>query len=103
MTHYNSFNDNSLGKLPTVFWCAYTSNEGVLWIGSWEGAYRVDPLRKAIPHFSTGSPVNRIYEDASGILWLGTNNGLLRNNRLKGTISRFVHERHNPLSISSNS
>jgi ligand-binding sensor domain-containing protein len=103
MTHYNSFNDNSLGKLPTVFWCAYTSNEGVLWIGSWEGAYRVDPLRKAIPHFSTGSPVNRIYEDASGILWLGTNNGLLRNNRLKGTISGFVHERHNPLSISSNS
>ncbi|MBA2562445.1 MAG: histidine kinase [Chitinophagaceae bacterium] len=103
LTHYQSLKDSLPRKDATCFWWTYTSKEGVIWIATWEGLFRTDPFLKSVPHFATGSAVNRMYEDTSGVLWLGTNDGLIRNDRKNGSIKRFVHEKNNPFSLTSNS
>jgi len=84
-------------------WWAFTSRDGVLWIGYWENVYKVDLLQTNIPYVSTGDIVSSIYEDASGILWYGGDFGLVRRDRVKGTEEHFVHDPNDPLSLSGTS
>ncbi|CAN5526364.1 hypothetical protein BH23BAC1_BH23BAC1_50000 [soil metagenome] len=102
VTHFPLFKDPDSGLLLEVPWWACNSREGILWIGFFRGLYRIDPLRKNIPYFSTGTSVDEIYEDSFGILWYGTDEGLVRKDRLTEAEQRFVHDPDNPNSISNN-
>jgi len=86
-------------------WIMYTSREGVIWISTWErdkyNLYKMDPLKKSIPHVDLAAPVNSFQEDDSGRLWVGSRQGLLLTKGNK-VLKRFVHDPSNPASISSN-
>ncbi len=88
-THFDSFNGDIQAMQATSG--AYTSREGVLWITTWSGnIYKIDPVPNIIPHFSTGSIIHAVHEDASGILWLGTyGDGIIRLDRKTGSMKRF--------------
>jgi ligand-binding sensor domain-containing protein/signal transduction histidine kinase len=71
------FTSGSIGLEDNTFWKAYTSKEGVLWLGTWNNLYRTDPLRKRFAYQPTGyARVLGMYEDAAGNLWAGTSKGL---------------------------
>jgi ligand-binding sensor domain-containing protein/signal transduction histidine kinase len=71
------FTSGSIGVEENSFWRAYTSKEGVLWLGTWGNLYRTDPLRKRFAYQPTDDAiVFGMSEDASGNLWAGTSNGL---------------------------
>ncbi len=80
ITHYESEKDADGAFTDRTAWWAYTSREGELWISTLFGnLYRIDPLRKEIPHFtSSGGAVNCFYQQPDGILWFGTNHGIIR-------------------------
>jgi ligand-binding sensor domain-containing protein len=103
ITHYPAFKDPVTGKQSENAWWAFSSKDGVLWIGYWQGMFKLDPFRTKIPYVATGSPVTGIYEDVSGVLWYGGHrSGLIRKDRKHGTEQRFIHDPNNSLSISNN-
>ena len=100
--YYPGFKDPVSGaQTGTPSW-ACNSKDGMLWIGYWQGIFRINPLQKGIPIFNKGTSVNGILEDADGMLWYGTNNGLVRKDRNTGTEQRFVYDPRDPHSISDN-
>ncbi|MDX2048945.1 MAG: two-component regulator propeller domain-containing protein [Chitinophagaceae bacterium] len=102
VTHYPLFKDPVSGIQLEVAWWACTSRDGMLWLGYWRGVYRIDPLRKTIPFFATGVPVDEMLEDRFGVLWYGTDQGVVRKDRGTGTEHRFVNDPNNPHTISTN-
>jgi len=101
VTHLSN-TDEEIGntKIDAPFW-AFTSKDGVLWIGYFENVYNVDLLQTNIPHVSTDNVVYCIYEDTSGVLWYGGEFGLVRRDRVKKTEEHFVHDPNDPRSLSS--
>jgi ligand-binding sensor domain-containing protein len=72
-------------------WDAFTSNEGVLWVGSWQGdVYYFDPLQKVISFVSTGYAVRAVCEESKDVFWLGTSKGLIRHDRVTGRTDHFL-------------
>jgi ligand-binding sensor domain-containing protein len=69
-----SLQSNAVNKL-------FVDSKGVLWIGTWEGLDRFDPLTEQFHHYNTmltdtlnsinngNYSINQIYEDHHGILW----------------------------------
>jgi len=103
VTYFPNFKDPETGVMTKVIGgAACVSREGVLWIGYWEGLFRVDPSQKSIPYFATGGQVYSIYEDTSKVLWYGTFEGLIRKDLKNGTEKRFVSDPHNSRTISNN-
>ncbi|HEV7347412.1 sensor histidine kinase [Telluribacter sp.] len=77
VTHHTSTSKNTIGLDDNSAWTAFTSREGVLWIGTLFGnLYRTDPLRVSFPYQSTGAAVQHVFEDASGTRWAATTKGL---------------------------
>src|SRR4029079_18954219 len=66
-TRYQADNDNINSFGENTVWYAVSSREGVIWITTQSNVYRIDPLRKSIPHIETGGRVHAFHEDASGI------------------------------------
>ena len=100
LQYFHSTSDSLKNDLvPTNLWRGFISSEGVLWITSFQGIFRFDPLRKNIPYFKITDPVRSIFQDSSGMLWLGTNNGLLQYDRNSGISRRFLHEPANHESL----
>ena len=83
-------------------WNACFSRDGVLWITTQAYVYRIDPLRKGIPHIATGGRVHAFYENANGILWMASDSGLIAHNTVSNANQYFLYEAKNPASISSN-
>ena len=103
VTYFPNFKDSVSGVQTEVAFWGCSTKDGVLWIGYWEGIYRIDPIQKNIPFFATGRPVNAIWEDAlDGMLWYGTNAGLVLTDPAKGTEQQFVHEAGNSQSLNNN-
>ncbi|MEJ7681413.1 MAG: two-component regulator propeller domain-containing protein [Segetibacter sp.] len=102
LTRYEANKDDPESLKENSVWYAYSSSEGVLWISTQFFVYRVDPLRKHIPHVNTGSRVNAFNEEVSGVLWMGTDSGLIRSGLNKAGMEKFVHDSLNPRSLSSN-
>lgn len=109
MEHYESLKEKSTNKNQgTNFWSSYTSKDGVLWIFTWDGVYRMDPLHKQIPYYAIGSPVTTLLQDGTGKLWMGSsikgfaNEGLLCYDTDRVTKQRFVHDIADTTSLSSN-
>jgi signal transduction histidine kinase/ligand-binding sensor domain-containing protein len=99
--HYGPGKDSIGGFTDKSGWWAFKSREGVIWISTWQNnLYKIDPYRIIIPHHSTGEPVLTIQEDNTGMLWWGTTRGLFCRNQNKATIKHFVHDPHDPKSLS---
>ena len=64
IAHYQGTDNSSPGFSDIGAWEAFTSRDGVLWIGGTQGnIYHIDPLHKKIPHtFVAGAPVHHFYE-----------------------------------------
>ena len=95
--YYPNFKDPVSGVQTGLASWAYTSRDGMLWIGYWEGIFRINPLQKSIPYFNTGKLINSIFADSSGVLWYVTDKGLVRKDRNTGTEQIFVHDANGPI------
>ncbi len=97
ITHFESSN----GYPDNGCFTAYTSRDGVLWLGSYEETpflYRVDPSLKIIKETNLGSAVNCILEDKHHFLWMGVKGkGLVQYDQNKNEIHRY--EKDDPDSI----
>lgn len=82
--HYDAIENAAAAFNDNGTWSAFASRDGTLWISSnWVAGgnlYRINPLFKTIPFYTTSSTVNCFYEEPNGILWIGTDKGLLRKN-----------------------
>lgn len=62
------------GVVPRVI---QQSRAGLLWVGTQDGLYTIDPAQKTTQvRMANGTHVVTLYEAADGALWLGTYNGL---------------------------
>lgn len=86
---------------PGVQSLAFLEDEdGILWIGTWNGLNRYDPASNTIKQFKTGfndtnsiqsNRVISLYDDHNGNLWIGTfGGGLSRMNKESGTIKTYM-------------
>jgi ligand-binding sensor domain-containing protein/signal transduction histidine kinase len=84
-------NDNPLfGFTDEGAWHAFTSREGMLWIGGINGnIYRVNPDQKEIPHYPTPSPVNGFYEEPNGNLWIATDQKIIKKEKSNGDFKQM--------------
>ena len=67
-----------------------------------DGIYRLDPLKKQIPHYDIGTSVNSLLQDGSGKLWLGTDKGLIVYDSAGRNKKVFVHDISDTTSLSGN-
>jgi len=101
--YYPGFKDSVSGVQISFASWACNSKDGMLWIGYWEGIFRINPLQKSIPYFNTGIAINSIVADTSGALWYVTSKGyvrgegLVRKDRSTGAEQIFVHEPTSPV------
>ena len=90
--HYPNFGDTaSGGRASSASW-AYTSRDGILWIGYMEGIFRINPLQNSIPYFNTGINISSIVADTSGMLWYATDKELVRRDQNTGTEQVLIHD-----------
>lgn len=100
ITHYQGSVNPDLGFTDQGAWKAFTSRDGILWIGATQGnIYHIDPLHKKIPHTSIASaPVNSFYEEPDGTFWIATNRELIQMNKATGSTKRYLVD-NNPSHI----
>ena len=102
LTTFNVNTSKSSGFIENSCWAAYTSKDNVLWVSTEPtNLYTMDPFHITIPHISTAGGVNSFLQKADGALWIGTDSGLICNYRNKKISKRFMHDAHDPHSISS--
>jgi len=104
IVHYKDRENPSVEFNDYGAWSAFTSRDGILWIGTSQGnLYRIDPFRWDIPHYtSPGSVVQSFYEESDSILWIGTEEGLFRKDLASGIVKRYIHDPLNPASLGNN-
>ena len=99
ITHFESSN----GYPDNGCFTAYTSRDGVLWLGSYEETpflYRVDPSLKIIKETNLGSAVNCILEDKHQFLWMGVGGkGLIQYDQNKNEIHRYEKDESDSLDL----
>jgi signal transduction histidine kinase/ligand-binding sensor domain-containing protein len=82
---------------------AYTSRDGVLWLGSYSETpflYRVDPSFDMIKMIIRGSTANCIVEDKQGFLWMGvTGQGLLQYDQNKILAHQFQYDETDSINL----
>lgn len=90
--------------------CVSKDRSGNLWIGTWEGLYRVDADENVtlFLHWPgeeglSNNQVRCVMEDSAGYLWVGTFRGLDCYHPATGRWSHYVHQDYNPNSLSHNS
>jgi ligand-binding sensor domain-containing protein len=70
---------------------AFNSRDGILWIGSVENSYSIDPSIKQIKHTSVaGSSVSSFYEEPNGDFWIGTRNEIIRIIKNSGVTKHYT-------------
>lgn len=90
--------------------CLYQDKSENLWIGSWDGLYRIDP-KEEIHHYThqrdqeglSDNQVRCVLEDRNGLIWLGTFRGLDSYHPATGEWNHYVHRDYSPNSLSHNS
>jgi ligand-binding sensor domain-containing protein/signal transduction histidine kinase len=81
------------GFSDTTSWWSYTTQDGILWISSWEGnLFKVDPYHNNFHHVDLDKYVLSMQEDNAGVLWLGTNRGLIRFDPSTGLTQQFLYD-----------
>lgn len=103
ITYIPNFKDPKSAVQTEKAWTAISSQDGMLWIGYWEGLFLVDPLQRTIPYTETGKLVEAVFKDMSNVLWYGGEDfGLIRKDNENGTPRQYLHDANNPLTINSN-
>ncbi|GAC1424392.1 MAG: sensor histidine kinase [Flavisolibacter sp.] len=95
--------DSVSGYSDNSGWCFFNSNDGILWLSTWEGnLYRVDPYQSGIKHVPLGAGVRAFCEDNDNNLWIGTTNGLVVQNISTGKTVKYLNVPSNAKSLSNN-
>lgn len=101
--YYSPEKNNPLAVSENIFWCSFTSRDGVFWIGDvTTSIYKIDILHSKIPYHAFNAAVNSVYETSPGMYWVGTEGmGLLQCDDNGKVQKKFVHDPSNPASISN--
>lgn len=90
--------------------CISKDRSGNLWIGTWNGLYRVDAdenvtlfLHRPGQEGLSNNQVRCVMEDSAGYIWVGTFRGLDCYHPATDTWSHYIHQDYNPNSLSHNS
>jgi ligand-binding sensor domain-containing protein/signal transduction histidine kinase len=102
LSRFKIESENAKALNENTVWNACFSRDGVLWITTQAYVYRVDPLRKGMPHIFIGARVHSFYEDRHGTLWMASDTGLIAHNIGNNTNKYFLHDAKDPASINSN-
>ncbi|HTQ66454.1 MAG TPA: two-component regulator propeller domain-containing protein [Puia sp.] len=105
ISHYIGEKSRPKGFSDSTSWCAYTSREGVLWVGTENETklFYVDPLQNSFSMVDMDADVHSFYEDSAGVLWMTADGmGLLRIDPNKKDRKFFKHDPSNPFSLSDN-
>ena len=101
ITHYEASN----GYPDKGCFTAYTSRDGVLWLGSYQETpflYRVDPTVDRIKNIISGSIANCILEDKQGFLWLAVSGkGLQKYDHNKNLIHEFKYDETDSINLAN--
>ena len=91
--------------------CLYEDSRGILWAGTTEGLYILDPQKKTVISSYTvagteglaGNNVRCIFEDSRQTMWLGTSSGLtsMARNHNSYVFESYHHQPGNPRSLSA--
>jgi signal transduction histidine kinase/ligand-binding sensor domain-containing protein/DNA-binding response OmpR family regulator len=101
---YQVYSDASSDISIKTVRVSYEDKSGMIWVGTAEGLYRLDPVKNEFIHYCydpaseisiSNNDVSIIYEDSSGKLWIGTSNGLNRFDRDKNIF--YCYNTHNGL------
>lgn len=92
IAHYQQPDPSASGFIDNGAWKAFTSRDGVLWIGGTQGhIYHLDPLHKQIAHTPIASaPVSSFYEEPSGVFWISTSRELIRTDKANATTKKYL-------------
>jgi len=102
--HYGGHDDLNGILKDSTSWCATPTPDGMVWLSTQRANFfKVDLYNKVIPYYtSKGSHAFTSFnEEGDSIVWFGTDGGLIRKNLNNGTERRFLHDQHNPASLSS--
>jgi len=95
--HFESGKANDDAYTARTAWCAFSSRDKILWLGSLAGElYNLNPFYSKIPRVETPeSWINALLEDEQGKLWIGTNKGYMWRDPVSGIFQSFVidHEK----------
>ncbi len=92
----------------TIFYL-HEDKSGNIWLGYEQGLAILDAgQQQFVPYHFKGKPViessvRQIVEDHRGIMWVGTYAGLYRVDMIRRDVTRYVHEKNKPHSLSQNS
>ena len=84
---YDSNDPNSLRD--NQVWSLLEDRSGILWIGTYKGLDKFDPINDQFIHLLPNEYIVSIYEDKSGILWIGSRGGGLK--RFDRKTEQFTH------------
>jgi signal transduction histidine kinase/ligand-binding sensor domain-containing protein len=92
--HFESSPDATWGLSTNIVWTFFESRDGVFWLGTWEGLYKmvVSPVEHIPGATFDGSPVRAVFEDREEVLWIGTQSeGVTRVDLDSGFVRRYEH------------
>jgi len=104
--------DDDPGSISNNFVISlYKDRQGDLWAGTYGGANHFDAASGAFNHFTVDAAnaerglstpnVHVMLEDRAGDLWFGTDRGLDHLDRRTGSVVHYLHDYHDPGSISN--
>jgi DNA-binding NtrC family response regulator/ligand-binding sensor domain-containing protein len=106
------FPNNSKNVNDNVIYSLCFDASGLLWIGTWGGLNKFDPIKETYRHYRYQADDNKslsndfvrtVYQDRNGDIWIGTNlGGLNKYDPNNDNFIRYMHQPENPNSISHN-
>ncbi len=99
VTHYGNNTDETGTFIENTSWWIYMAKDGLIWLSTQPGLYKVDPFYTSIPRMNKRLEV--YFQETPTISWIGTDNGLIRENAKTGKVSKYVHDPSNDKSISN--
>ncbi len=101
-TAYTSANSGMIDNFITAI---IPSRDGLIWVATFRGLQKFDPVNKEVLHYYPGAPFNMyaLCEDCQGDLWIGSYlDGLYRLDYRFSRFSEYKHIKDDETTISSN-
>jgi len=91
ITNYRGSQNSSSGFTDNGAWKAFTSRDGIFWIGCTQGnVYRINLADKKLFHTPMNTWVSSFYDDTDGVLWMGTGKGLMSRDKKSGITKQYL-------------